>query len=197
MISLPSESDLLSLAIAYFQTAHTVGGIVPPAGPRSFIGQQSRALAGLLGEILGYAKAIDADTVPGGVYVDSAGVTRTRNSSAALDDWAFVLALPSDVSSQYGRHGATAARGGGATGTGSPGVIVATAAQLVDASGTVTLKLRSGFTMGGGGSQAVTLDAVTTGRSWQSARRHCAPVGQPASRPRVDSDADGGAVRWL
>ena len=57
MISLPSESDLLSLAIAYFQTAHTVGGIVPPAGPRSFIGQQARALVGLLGEILGYGGA--------------------------------------------------------------------------------------------------------------------------------------------
>lgn len=161
MITLPTESDLLSLAIAYFQTAHTVGGIVPPAGPRSFIGQQARALAGLLGEILGYAKAIDADTVPGGLYVDSAGVTRTRNSSAALDDWAFVLALPSDVSGQYGRRGATAARGGGATATGSPGVIVATGAQLVDASGTVTLKLRSGFTMPGGGTQSITVDAVT------------------------------------
>lgn len=165
MITLPTESDLLSLAIAYFQTAHTVGGIVPPAGPRSFIGQQARALAGLLGEILGYAKAIDADTVPGGLYVDSAGVTRTRNSSAALDDWAFVLALPSDVSGQYGRRGATAARGGGATATGSPGVIVATGAQLVDASGTVTAKLRTGFTMPGGGSQAITVDALTKGEA--------------------------------
>lgn len=165
MITLPSESDLLSLAIAYFQTAHTVGGIVPPAGPRSFIGQEARALAGLLGEILGYAKAIDADTVPGGLYVDSAGVTRTRNSAAALDDWAFVLALPSDVSGKYGRRGATAARGGGATATGSPGVIVATGAQLVDASGTVTLKLRLGFTMGGGGNQAITIDAATKGEA--------------------------------
>jgi hypothetical protein len=165
MITLPSESDLLSLAIAYFQTAHTVGGIVPTAGPRSFVGQQARALAGLLGEILGYAKAIDADTVPGGLYVDSAGVTRTRNSSAALDDWAFVLALPSDVSGQYGRRGATAARGGGATATGSPGVIVATGAQLVDASGTVTLKLRTGFTMPGGGTQSITVDAVTKGEA--------------------------------
>lgn len=165
MITLPTESDLLSLAIAYFQTAHTVGGIVPPAGPRSFIGQQARAIAGLLGEILGYCKAIDADTVPGGLYVDSAGVTRTRNSSAALDDWAFVLALPSDVSGQYGRRGATAARGGGATATGSPGVIVATGAQLVDASGTVTAKIRVGFTMPGGGSQAITVDAVTKGEA--------------------------------
>lgn len=165
MITLPTESDLLSLAIAYFQTAHTVGGIVPPAGPRSFIGQQARALAGLLGEILGYCKAIDADSVPGGLYVDSAGVTRTRNSSAALDDWAFVLALPSDVSGKYGRRGATAARGGGATATGSPGVIVATGAQLVDASGTVTAKVRSGFTMPGGGTQAITVDAVTKGEA--------------------------------
>lgn len=165
MITLPTESDLLSLAIAYFQTAHTVGGIVPPAGPRSFLGQQARALAGLLGEILGYCKAIDADTVPGGLYVDSAGVTRTRNSSAALDDWAFVLALPSDVSGQYGRRGATSARGGGATATGSPGVIVATGAQLVDASGTVTAKVRSGFTMPGGGTQAITVDAVTKGEA--------------------------------
>lgn len=134
MITLPTEAEVLNLAVAYLQVAHTVGGIVPPAGPRSFVGQEARALAGLFGEVLGYAKAIDADGVPGGIYTDAAGVTRTRNSSQALDNWAFVLGLPSDVSGKYGRRGATAARGGGATATGSAGVIVSTAAQLVDAS---------------------------------------------------------------
>ena len=98
-ITLPTEAEVLALAVAYFQVAHrdTITGLTPPMGPRSFLGQQARALAGLIGEVLGYAKAIDDDSVPGGIYVDAAGVTRTRNSSALLDDWATTLALPSDV----------------------------------------------------------------------------------------------------
>jgi len=160
-----TEAEGLDAAVAYFSTAFAdPTGKAPPMGPRTFFGQFARALAPLIGEVLATAKTIDDDALPY-VYTDAAGVTRTRNTSHRLDDWAFVFGLPSDVSGKYGRRGATAARGGGATATGSAGVIVATAAQLVDASGTVTLKLRSGFTMPGGGSQAITVDAVTTGEA--------------------------------
>ena len=65
----------------------------------------------------------------------------------------------------YGRLAAQAARNGGATAYGTGGVVVATGAQLTDPSATTTVKLRTGFTMPGGGSQAIIIDAVTTGTS--------------------------------
>lgn len=165
MASFLTETEVLDAAIAYFSTAFADStGKAPPMGPRSFFGQLARALASLIGEVLATAKTIDDDALPY-VYTDSAGVTKTRNTSQRLDDFAYIFGLPSDVSGKYGRRGATAARGGGATATGSAGTIVATAALLSDPSTTVSLKLRSGFTMGVSGSQAVTLDAVTKGEA--------------------------------
>lgn len=160
----PTEQEVFDLTIAYFQTAHRdpVTGRSPPLGPRSFLGHEARALAQLIGEVLAAAKGVDDDAVPN-VYYDASGVLRTRNSSKALDDWAVVLGLPSSVAGKYGRRGATAARNGGATATGTAGTIVPTGALLTDPSGKVTLKLRLGFTMPLAGSQAVVLDAVTTG----------------------------------
>lgn len=159
-----TEAEVLNLAIAYFQVAHTdpVTGRAPQLGPRSFLGQEARALAQTIGEVLAAAKGIDDDAIPS-VYIDASGVTRTRNSKRSLDDWADTLGLPSDVPGKYGRKGATTAKNGGATATGTPGILVATAAQLTDPSGKITLKLRIGFTMPGGGSQAIVIDAVTAG----------------------------------
>ena len=163
-ITIPTEDEVLSLALAFFADAHRdpLTGRSPQLGPRSFLGHEARALAQLVGEVLAAVKSADDDGVPGGVYVDGQGVTRTRNSSKALDDWAFVLGLPSNAA-DFGRNGAQAARGGGGIATGSPGVIVTTGAQLTDSSGQVTLTLRTGFTMPALGSVGVTLDAVTPG----------------------------------
>lgn len=165
-MSFLTEAEVLDAAVAYFSTAFAdpATGKAPAMGPRTFFGQFARALASLIGEVLATAKSIDDDALPY-VYTDAAGVTRTRNTSQRLDDWAFIFGLPSDVSGKYGRRGATAARGGGATATGSVGVIVATGALLSDPSTTVSLKLRTGFTMPGSGSQAITIDAVTTGEA--------------------------------
>lgn len=162
--SIPTEQEVFDLAIAYFQTAHRdpVTGRAPPLGPRSFSGQQARALAQLIGEVLAYGKSIDDDAVPN-VYYDASGVLRTRNSSLVLDDWADVFGLPSSVAGKFGRRGATSAKNGGASGTGTVGTIVPTGSQLTDPSGTVTLQLRVGITIPIGGVQPVVLDAVTQG----------------------------------
>lgn len=162
-VTLPTEAEVLAAAISYFQTAHLdlVSGKSPPCGVNDWLGQQARALAALIGEVLAAAKSIDDDAIVG-TYVDSAGTTRTRNSSKSLDDWATTLGLPSSTPGVFGRKGPRAATGG-ATATGSAGVIVATGAQLTDGSGTVTAALRSGFTMGLSGSQSITVDAVTLG----------------------------------
>ena len=163
-ITIPREDEVLSLALAFFADAHRdpLTGRSPQLGPRSFLGHEARALAQLVGEVLAAVRAADDDGVPGGVYVDAQGVTRTRNSSKALDDWAFDLGLPSNVA-DFGRNGAQPARGGGATAAGTPGLMVAAGAGLTDNSGQVELVLRTGFTMPALGSVGVALDAVTPG----------------------------------
>ena len=162
-ITVPTEDEVISLALAFFADAHRdpLTGRSPQLGPRSFLGHEARALAQLVGEVLAAVKSADDDGVPG-VYVDAQGVTRTRNSSRALDDWAFVLGLPSNVA-DFGRNGAQAARGGGATAAGTPGLMVSAGAGLTDGSGQVELVLRTGFAMPALGSVGVTVDAVTTG----------------------------------
>jgi hypothetical protein len=162
--TLPTDEEILSLSISYFTIAHRdpVTGKSPPLGPRSFLGQEARALASLLRSVLAGVKVVDDDAIPG-VYVDSSGVTRTRNSSQSLDDWATTLGLPSSVAGVFGRKGAQAATGGAGTATGSAGTVVTTGAQLTDPSGTVIVQLRAGFTMPGGGSQGIVLDAFTVG----------------------------------
>jgi hypothetical protein len=164
MITFPSETEIFEAAVAYLQNAHTdaLTGRSPDVSEADFLGQQARALAQLVGEILGAAAAVDADAIPG-TYVDSAGVTRTRNSSLALSTWAGVLAVPSSVAGQYGRRSAQAAIGGAGTATGTAGVVVTTGATLTSLNGTVTVQLRAGFTMGSGGTQSCIFDAVTTG----------------------------------
>ena len=160
----PTFDELVEVALGWYQVAHTdpVTNECPPLGPRTFLGQEARALAGLVGEVLGLVKAVDDDQIPY-VYTDAAGVLRTRNSSRSLEDWAETLGLPSGVPGKYGRKGPTAATGGGATVSGPPGTPFATGAQLVDQSGKVYFKVRGGFTIPIGGSQGFTVDAVTLG----------------------------------
>ena len=160
----PTEQEVEEAAIGYFQVAHRdpITGLAPPVGPNDFLGQQARALAGLIGEVLSAAEGADLDAVPG-VYTDENGVPRTRNSSKALDDWAETLGLPSNSASRFGRKEAQAGKNGAGTAYGTPAIVVSTGAQLTDPSGTIIVELRTSFTMPGGGSQAVILDAVTTG----------------------------------
>lgn len=166
--TLPTRDEIFAAAIAYFQVAHRdpITGASPPLGPRSFVGQEARALANLLSDVLGSVKASDDDAIPG-TYVDELGVTRTRNSSLNLDNWAYTLGLPSSVPGKFGRKSAQAASGGvcldsnGATGT--PGVMVSTGDQLTDPSGLIIVKLRAGITIPMAGYKTVIIDAVTTG----------------------------------
>lgn len=165
--TLPTEAQIEQLAIGYLQIAHTdpVTGRAPPVGPRSFLGQQARALAQLVGEILAGVKSADDDAVPS-TYTDAQGVTRTRNSGLSLDDWAFVIGLPTNATDRpFGRRVAQAARNGAGTAVYSTGVTLATDAELTDLAGSVTVKLRAGFTAASAGSRSVILDAVTAGEA--------------------------------
>jgi len=146
--TLPTTAEIEEAALNYFQVAHMdpVTGKSPPLGPRSFLGQEARAIASLCSEVIAAAKAADDDAVPGGIYTDANGVTRTRNSTKALDDWAFNLGLPSNLGG-YGRNGAQAARNGKGTARGVNGTVVPNNAELADSSGSVILKVPAGFTI--------------------------------------------------
>lgn len=164
-ITIKTQAQVESIAISYFQVAHRnpITGKSPPVGPRTFLGGEARALAQLIGETLYAVKSSDDDAVPG-TYTDANGVTRTRNSTKSLDDWAFVLGLLSNSPGRYGRKQAQPAKGGGATVFGTPGVVVAAGAQLTDLSGKIVVQLRSGFTIPGGGFlDGVIIDAITEG----------------------------------
>lgn len=160
--TLLTEDDVFNLAIAYFQNEHRdpQTGRAPSLGPHTFLGQQARALAQLLGEVLAAGNAIDDDAVPE-VHYDSSGTLRTRNSTQRLDDWAYVLGLPSSTPGVFGRRGPTAARNGGAAAVGTPGVNIPTGTELT--AGSITLRLRTGVTIPIAGNIQVVLDAVTVG----------------------------------
>lgn len=161
----PSFDEIVAAAIAYWQIAHTdPAGNCPPLGPRTFLGQEARALANLISEVLGMAKGIDDDAIPG-LYYDASGTLRTRNSARSLEDWANTLGLPSGVPGKYGRKGATAALGGEAVVTGPIGTPILTGSTLSDASGTVSFKVRAGFVIPISGSQTFIVDAVTLGEA--------------------------------
>lgn len=165
-VTFPTRDEILTDAIAYFTVAqrNPITGASPPLGPRTWTGQQARALADLLSDILSDAKKVDDDAIPG-TYVDAAtGVTRTRNSSLSLESWAYALAIPSSVAGKFGRRGATAAKGGAAVAVGTVGVVIPTAAQLTDPSGKIIISVRAGITVDANPAlNGITLDAATTG----------------------------------
>lgn len=188
----PTEEQVFQAAIAYFAVAHRdpVSGRTPELGPTTFLGQEARALAQVIGEVLAACEVLDGDAVPN-VYYDAAGVLQTRNSKRRLDDWAEALGLR--------RRGATQARNGGAVATGTTGTIVTTGSLLSDSSTNQVLKLRAGFVLGASGSQAVVLDAVSPGAAgrlpagtplrWQSP-----PPGLAATLVLTTSLTGGGDV---
>ncbi len=162
-ISIYTEDQVFAIAVAFFAAKPKLRGA--PFTEMSFLGGQARSLAQVISSVLQSVQDADYDSLPQVIY--QSGVATTPTSTAALDNWAVALGLPSNLGAGvYGRNGkaAAVATGSNATATGTPGITVSTGTTLIDvATGQVTLKLRAGFTMPGGGSQAVTIDSVTTG----------------------------------
>lgn len=159
-ITVYSEEETFHLAIAYLSEQFPTRAL----GPKSFLGQQARALAQLVGAIQQAIKDADADGVPAYATVD--GVIRSRCSSQALDNWAFVYGLPSNRGAgQYGRNDAQKAQGGVVLIKGTIGTPVPSGSQLTDPSGTVILSLTTVVTIGPGGTVPGNVAAVTSGSS--------------------------------
>lgn len=161
----PTEAEITSYALAHFQTAFAdpVTGKTPPLGPFAFLGQSARAVAGCILSVLEAQEATYNDAAPSS-YIDDSGAVATTASTAALDRWAFVFGLPSNRGAGlYGRNAAQIATGGGATATGTSGLVLGSG-TLTDSSGAIRFTLRSGVTLTGG-SAAITIDATTAGTS--------------------------------
>ena len=158
-----TEDQVFAIAVAFFAAKPKLKGA--PLTEMSFLGGQARSLAQVISSVLQSVQDCDYDSLPQVIY--QSGVATTPTSTAALDNWAVTLGLPSNLGAGvYGRNGKSAAVAPGANGsaTGTPGINVTTGTTLIDvATSQVTLKLRTGFTMPGGGSQPITIDAVTTG----------------------------------
>lgn len=191
---IPSDAEIEAICIAYFQAQPTISDA--PLGEGTFEGDLARALSGCLGTVLQAERDIYNDAIPS-VGIDDTGAQKTEMSTAGLDLWSFVLGLPSNKGpGRYGRNGPQPAKGGGGTATGTPGTIVPAATQLTDPSGQVVLSLRTGVTIPIGGSIAVVLDAVTSGKAgnlpagtllrWQSP-----PVGLSPSLTLTAATVDG------
>ncbi len=154
-----SEDEILEICIAAFARQPKLAAL--PVGQSSYAGQRARALSQLLAQVLASAEQYQRDSLPVVTYVD--GVPTTQTSSAALENWAYTIGVPSNLGG-YGRNGAVPATGGTATGTGSvPGTPISSGAVLSDPSGQVLLQLRTGVVVNGSGNISIVVDAVTTG----------------------------------
>ncbi len=157
-ITVYSEEETFALAIAYLSKQFPTRAL----GPKSFLGQQARALAQLVGAIQQAIKDADNDGVPAYSTID--GVIRSRCCSQALENWAFVYGLPSNRGlNQYGRNDPQAAFGGVILIRGTPGTTVGMGSQLTDPSGLLVLKLVANVTIGPGGTVSGNVAAVTPG----------------------------------
>lgn len=156
-ITIYSEEETCKLALAYFSEAFPGKAL----GPHSFLGQQARALAQLVGALQQAIADADGDAVP--AYVSAAGELRSRCSSQALENWAFVYGLPSNRGNGVlGRNAAQRARGGTVLIKGVPSTLIPAGSRLIDSTGQVAVELSSAVTLGAGGTIA-SVEAVTPG----------------------------------
>lgn len=154
-----TEDQLVELALTYFQQQPTLR--TRGLGPRQYLGEKARALGQLLAHVQAGIKDVDGDIVPGYLETGPDGVRRPRNSSRALDDWAFVLGLPSNrAPGAYGRNGSQAATGGVATPTGAVGTVVGANEPIVDPTSKIALQSVDGFVLP---VTSIGIQAVTVG----------------------------------
>src|SRR3990167_6399295 len=142
----------LQAQIAAFYAARFPGRDL---GSESWIGKHVRALAMAL---LAIQKAIED--------ADRDGTPSSRTSTAALDGFAFLFGLPSNLGG-YGRDGPVAATGGAGLCSGTNGTIFADQLLLFASDGATRIRLSGGVTIPGvppgSGTMAGVFVAETTG----------------------------------
>ncbi len=157
-ITLYSEEQILEQVLAYFRIVFPNQDL----STESFLGLTARSVAQSLLLIQAAVQRADWDGTPA-YQQDADGTRRTRTSTEALDQWAYVFGLQSDVEGVYGRRGAIASSGGRGLPTGVLGTVFPDGAQLNDSTGQVIVQLNGPFTVTSPVSPDAFFSAVTKG----------------------------------
>jgi len=157
-ITVYTEQQIFDAVVGYFRAQFALKDL----GEYSFLGKVARASAQALLLLQADVDAADGDACPA-YQTEDDGTIRSRASSAALDRWAFVFGLPSDVAGIYGRRGAVAAAGGIGDPTGLAGTTYAAGAQATDPTGQVVVALQDAFVVGTTAAGSSRYAAVTKG----------------------------------
>ena len=135
-----TEQETEALALVYLQALYPGKA----THPRSFLGGQAKMLAQVVAALQVAIQDAYRDGIPAAQLVE--GVLQSQCSTARLDEWAQVFALPTNRGpTLFGRNGPQVARGGVGTVRGQAGVAVPAGALLADLAGQVQLELVTGL----------------------------------------------------
>lgn len=147
-ITIKTRSQLTTAIRAFFTVLFSTRNL----GTESFLGKTWRALAMAIWAFQKAVQDADYDATP-----------TANTSSAGLDNWATVLALPNGQGG-YGRKVAHAATGGVVLATGTPATAIANGASAVGSDGSTYFVVVNGpYAVGGGGTVSVDINATTAG----------------------------------
>jgi len=143
-VTLYTEDEVYQATLAYF-TALFPGADLTDRG---YFGLLARAFAQVVVLAQYGIEQVDNDRVPAYQF-DADGNARSRCSSEALDQWAFVFGLPSGVPGIYGRRGATISTGGVGIPSGTAGTVVPAGTLARDSTTLITVKTTASVTLSG------------------------------------------------
>jgi len=159
-----TEDEINAAALAYFRVTFQNSATPIDLSDRSFCGLLARAFARFW--VLAQSQILQAnnDAIPA-YQQDADGNLRSKTSRAALEAWAFVFGLPSDVAGVYGAKGPTISTGGvGIPGATLPAVLIPAGTQARVGTGAVVVETVANVTTDGPpNTQPVQLVSVTKG----------------------------------
>jgi len=157
-ITIYTEDQIKDIVLGFFRNVFPSQDL----SDASFLGLVARSTSQSLLLLQADIQRAADDSIPA-YQIDADGTIRTRASSQALDDWAFVFGLPSDTVGVYGRRGAIAATGGVGDPTGVAATVFPAGSLLSDSTGQVQVRLNSAFTVGVSAPGTSSYTAVTKG----------------------------------
>ncbi len=158
-ITVYTEQQIYDAAMGYFRLSFPTSDL----SDRGFLGLWARALARFLSLAQQEILQVDYDAIPA-YQQDADGNVRSRTSSTALDQWAFVFGLSSGVPGVYGRRGATISTGGSGTPTGVAATLIPAGSTLADPTGQIFAETTAAVTLNGPpNTNSVPLVSTTTG----------------------------------
>lgn len=143
-ITVYTEQQLYDAALGYFRLSFPTQDL----SDRGMFGLLARAFARFFSLAQQEILQVNYDAIPA-YQQDADGNVRSRTSSSALDEWAFVFGLPSGVAGIWGRRGATISTGGSGTPTGVAATLIPSGSTLADPTGQIFVETTAAVTLNG------------------------------------------------